>query len=111
MRDVLEPANTGGRDREVSGPTEIQALQPAMTAGRTDIQTVPGQALDSGTDQRSVPHQGRALAAPVLLFDHVSKWYGPVIGVNDVTLELRPGIMGLVGANGAGKTTLMRLAT
>jgi ABC-2 type transport system ATP-binding protein len=41
----------------------------------------------------------------------VSKWYGPVIGVNDVTLELRPGIMGLVGANGAGKTTLMRLAT
>jgi ABC-2 type transport system ATP-binding protein len=41
----------------------------------------------------------------------VSKWYGPVIGVNQVTLELRPGIMGLVGANGAGKSTLMRLAT
>jgi ABC-2 type transport system ATP-binding protein len=34
-----------------------------------------------------------------------------VIGVNQVTLELQPGIMGLVGANGAGKTTLMRLAT
>jgi ABC-2 type transport system ATP-binding protein len=41
----------------------------------------------------------------------VSKWYGPVIGVNQVTLELRPGITGLVGSNGAGKTTLMRLAT
>jgi ABC-2 type transport system ATP-binding protein len=41
----------------------------------------------------------------------VSKWYGPVIGVNQVTLELRPGITGLVGANGAGKTTLMRLIT
>jgi ABC-2 type transport system ATP-binding protein len=40
----------------------------------------------------------------------VSKWYGPVIGVNQVTLELRPGITGLVGANGAGKSTLMRLA-
>ena len=48
---------------------------------------------------------------PLLLFDHVSKWYGPVLGVNQVTLELRPGITGLVGANGAGKTTLMRLAT
>jgi ABC-2 type transport system ATP-binding protein len=48
---------------------------------------------------------------PLLLFDRVSKWYGPVIGVNQVTLELRPGITGLVGANGAGKTTLMRLAT
>jgi ABC-2 type transport system ATP-binding protein len=41
----------------------------------------------------------------------VSKWYGPVIGVNQVTLELRPGITGLVGANGAGKTTLLRLAS
>jgi len=50
-------------------------------------------------------------ASPVLLFEHVSKWYGPVIGVNQVTLELRPGITGLVGANGAGKSTLMRLAS
>ena len=48
-------------------------------------------------------------AVPLLLCERVSKWYGPVIGVNQVTLELRPGITGLVGANGAGKTTLLRL--
>lgn len=48
---------------------------------------------------------------PVLLFDRVSKWYGPVLGVNQVTLELHQGITGLVGANGAGKSTLLRLAT
>src|SRR5262249_3004205 len=53
------------------------------------------------------PRQG----APLLLFDRVSKWYGPVIGVNQVTLELRPGITGLVGANGAGKSTPLRLAS
>jgi len=47
----------------------------------------------------------------LLVLDRVSKWYGPVLGVNQVTLELRPGITGLVGANGAGKTTLIRLAT
>jgi ABC-2 type transport system ATP-binding protein len=52
------------------------------------------------------PHSG----SPLLLFEQVSKWYGPVIGVNQVTLELRSGITGLVGANGAGKSTLMRLA-
>jgi ABC-2 type transport system ATP-binding protein len=46
-----------------------------------------------------------------LLFEQVSKWYGPVIGVNQVTLELRGGITGLVGANGSGKSTLLRLAT
>jgi ABC-2 type transport system ATP-binding protein len=34
-----------------------------------------------------------------------------VLGVNQVTLELRPGITGLVGSNGAGKSTLMRLIT
>src|SRR5437667_11913952 len=56
--------------------------------------------------------QSVGFAPPALLhFRHVSKWYGPVIGVNQVTLELRPGITGLVGANGAGKSTLMKLAT
>jgi ABC-2 type transport system ATP-binding protein len=46
-----------------------------------------------------------------LLFEQVSQWYGPVLGVNQVTLEMRPGITGLVGSNGAGKSTLLRLAT
>jgi ABC-2 type transport system ATP-binding protein len=50
-------------------------------------------------------------AVPVLSFEQVTKWYGPVIGVNHVSLELRGGITGLVGANGAGKSTLLRLAT
>lgn len=47
----------------------------------------------------------------VLQFTEVSKWYGPVIGLNHVSLELRQGITGLVGANGSGKSTLLRLAT
>src|SRR5262249_45786040 len=51
-----------------------------------------------------------APGSPTLLFDRVSKWYGPVIGLNQVTLELRPGITGSVGHNGAGKSTLLRLA-
>jgi ABC-2 type transport system ATP-binding protein len=59
----------------------------------------------------AAPAANGTTAPPLLLFDHVSKWYGPVIGVNQVTLELHPGITGLVGANGAGKSTLMRLAT
>src|SRR5205809_7321744 len=42
-------------------------------------------------------------------FRSVSKWYGAVIGVNEVSLQLGPGITGLLGANGAGKTTLIKL--
>jgi ABC-2 type transport system ATP-binding protein len=43
--------------------------------------------------------------------DHVSKWYGQVIGLNDVTVAVPPGITGLLGPNGAGKSTLMKLVT
>src|SRR5918911_5709137 len=60
-----------------------------------------------------LPHPSSLIpsnSAPVLLFEQVSKWYGPVIGLNQVTLELRGGITGLVGHNGAGKSTLLRLA-
>ncbi len=43
--------------------------------------------------------------------ENLSKWYGEVMGVNDVTLKIRPGITGLLGPNGAGKTTLLKLMT
>jgi len=41
----------------------------------------------------------------------VSKWYGQVIGLNDVTLSVPSGITGLLGPNGAGKSTFMKLIT
>ncbi len=48
---------------------------------------------------------------PVVVFHEVSKWYGNVIGINKLTLEIRPGVTGLLGPNGAGKSTLLQLAT
>jgi ABC-2 type transport system ATP-binding protein len=71
----------------------------------------PVGALPTGLESRPATVKPAPTAPPLLVFERVSKWYGPVIGVNQVTLELRSGITGLVGANGAGKTTLMRLAT
>ena len=44
-----------------------------------------------------------------LLIDHVSRQFKDKIAVNDISLELTPGVWGLLGANGAGKTTLMRM--
>lgn len=41
----------------------------------------------------------------------LSKWYGQVIGLNDVTLEVPSGVVGLLGPNGAGKSTFMKLVT
>jgi ABC-2 type transport system ATP-binding protein len=50
-------------------------------------------------------------AAPIVAASHLSKWYGQVIGLNDVTLTVPPGITGLLGPNGAGKSTFMKLIT
>ncbi|MFH0944814.1 MAG: ABC transporter ATP-binding protein, partial [Planctomycetota bacterium] len=41
----------------------------------------------------------------------LTKLYGVVIGVNDVTLDLEPGVIGLLGPNGAGKSTFLKLVT
>ncbi len=40
---------------------------------------------------------------------NISKWFGSVVAVNDVSLEVYPGVTGLLGPNGAGKTTLLHM--
>src|SRR4051794_16153907 len=47
----------------------------------------------------------------LIIFDDVSKFYGEILGVNRVNLQIAPGITSLVGPNGSGKTTLMNLMT
>lgn len=44
-----------------------------------------------------------------LTIEHVSKQFKDIKAVNDVSLQITPGVWGLLGANGAGKTTLMRM--
>jgi ABC-2 type transport system ATP-binding protein len=43
--------------------------------------------------------------------EKLARWYGPVVGVTDVTLSIPSGIIGLLGPNGAGKSTLLKLLT
>ncbi|MFE5729333.1 MULTISPECIES: ABC transporter ATP-binding protein [unclassified Streptomyces] len=44
-----------------------------------------------------------------LSIDHVSRWFGNVVAVNDVTMAVGPGVTGLLGPNGAGKSTLINM--
>ncbi|HNV02607.1 MAG TPA: ABC transporter ATP-binding protein [Vicinamibacterales bacterium] len=48
---------------------------------------------------------------PLVVADRLSKWYGQVIGLNDVSASIPAGITGLLGPNGAGKSTLLKLLT
>jgi ABC-2 type transport system ATP-binding protein len=54
------------------------------------------------------PPQPDAPAAPISV-DRVSRWYGNVVAVNDITFDLSAGVTGLLGPNGAGKTTLLHM--
>ena len=48
-------------------------------------------------------------AAPSIELKAVSKWYGEVMGLNEVTTEFEPGVSGLLGPNGAGKSTMLKV--
>jgi ABC-2 type transport system ATP-binding protein len=51
------------------------------------------------------------VSTPIVTAAKLSKWYGQVIGLNDVTVSVPPGVTGLLGPNGAGKSTFMKLIT
>jgi ABC-2 type transport system ATP-binding protein len=51
------------------------------------------------------------MSMPAVAAVHLSKWYGQVIGLNDITVTVPRGITGLLGPNGAGKSTFLKLVT
>ncbi|HEY3868714.1 MAG TPA: ABC transporter ATP-binding protein [Actinocrinis sp.] len=62
----------------------------------------------TAVDNATASHDA-ATDATVVKFDHVTHWYGNVVAVNDISLELGPGVTGLLGPNGAGKSTILHL--
>jgi ABC-2 type transport system ATP-binding protein len=48
-------------------------------------------------------------AAPLIEVENVSKWFGDIVAVSDVSFEVGPGVTALLGPNGAGKSTLLRM--
>src|SRR5262249_37866208 len=100
--ELSDPADSGRGSRPL---TPLQITDCRLQNEKTRA------ASDGSSNLQSEIGNLQSEREPLLLCQRVSKWYGPVIGVNQVTLELREGITGLVGANGAGKSTLMRLIT
>lgn len=48
-------------------------------------------------------------AEPTIVFDHVSKWYGDLVAVSDLSFAIGPGVTALLGPNGSGKTTSLKM--
>ena len=51
----------------------------------------------------------RSQPEPAISLRAVSRWFGDVVAVNDVSYDFRPGVTGLLGPNGAGKSTLLHM--
>src|SRR5215218_3434523 len=80
-----------------------------MTPTTTSPTTQPSSKPDVSTPALSPATS--STSEKMIVFEDVSKFYGEVLGVNRVSLQIAPGITSLVGPNGSGKTTLMNLMT
>ena len=69
----------------------------------------------AGAPAPAAQHDGQLLPGivagrrPTIVVEHVSKWYGDVVAVSDVSFGVAPGVTALLGPNGAGKSTLLKM--
>lgn len=84
-----------------------------MTPTTTTSSTTTAAQTAPASVNESAAFASAALTAAdqMIVFEDVSKFYGDILGVNRVNLQIAPGITSLVGPNGSGKTTLMNLMT
>src|SRR5687767_1977858 len=80
-------------------------MTPTTTSPTTQLPSTPVAQTPARTPIAS------SASETMIVFEDVSKFYGEVLGVNRVNLQIAPGITSLVGPNGSGKTTLMNLMT
>ena len=100
------PVGAGARGPD---PAARRGHRTPASAGGDRHMTAPAPASAQGYGETR--RHENAQRPPAVVFEEVSKFYGDVLGVNRVTLNIPPGITSLVGPNGSGKTTLMNLMT
>ena len=94
------------------GPRDGVAQERGDTAPSAAIAppaTPPGWAAAGAPSAAVPPPEAADRPSPAIELSHVSRWYGNVVAVNDITFALGPGVTGLLGPNGAGKSTLLHL--
>jgi ABC-2 type transport system ATP-binding protein len=83
-------------------------MAKGQVAERSVATAPPGSNGRGASEPASLP--GIIAGRPVsILVDRVSKWYGDIVAVSDVTFGVGPGVTGLLGPNGAGKSTLLKM--
>ena len=65
--------------------------------------------FDNGATEPTALAGGTSPETRRIALDHVSKWYGDIVAVSDVSFGIGPGVTGLLGPNGAGKSTTLKM--
>jgi ABC-2 type transport system ATP-binding protein len=99
---AVAPPVSGEPDSTIARSVVVSDAAPS--ASSAPLPSVPAAVAVSAS--ASPPPPARRLT---IVVDHVSRWYGNVVAVNDVSVSVGPGVTGLLGPNGAGKSTILHL--
>lgn len=100
---IFDDEDGDRRSRIVSGGAHRPVPRHDRRTWRGALAALPEV---DGMSESQVPIQ-----APTINVQGVSKWFGSVVAVNDVSFQVRPGITGLLGPNGADKSTILHMIT
>src|ERR671910_3478674 len=85
---------------------ELWSSPTALTIDRRDVG--PRHDPRGGPDAR-LPLCRAVVTSPRIATEALTKRFGPVTAVSDLTVDIAAGVVGLIGADGAGKSTLIRV--
>ena len=117
---LMATSHAGGHGPQMHGPVVLLFVAIALVGGlvalvrRAKAPNDPGRDVVSGFDGVAVSEPGTATqrvhSGPVASVNGLTKRYGEVVAVEELTFSLEPGtVTGFLGPNGAGKTTTLRL--
>lgn len=102
------PAPGGAAPRPLAAPAPVARNGHAKPAPPT-LPTAPLTMPPTAPAPDVTPRPATTASAALVEAANVSKWFGDVVAVSDVSFSVGSGVTALLGPNGAGKSTMMRL--
>ncbi len=108
-----DPSSVGGRPRRSTGAPVSSTTTPA-SASSSDwarpaiVAAIVGWIAICAAITVALPTTG-GFPVSVIEVRDLSKWFGDVVAINEVSLDIDRGVTALLGPNGAGKSTLLRV--
>ena len=110
--DESQPETSHAEEASAAEEEEPSAHAESATTSRPEDVSGSDEASVSSTDAeraRVIPKVGNG--DPVICARRLSLWYGQIIGINDISIDIGTGVLGLLGPNGAGKSTFLKVVT